>query len=97
MAGATYAQPQAAATPRFVRVRDAWRLLTRDKFAFSGVIIYVFFFLVAVFAPLLAPFNPKATLADAQGNWLANQPPGVCVTLRLPACDAANPLARVLG
>ncbi len=76
MADATYAQPQAAATPRFVRVRDAWRLLTRDKFAFSGVIIYVFFFLVAVFAPLIAPFNPQATLADAQGNWLANQPPG---------------------
>ncbi|MCW5854103.1 MAG: hypothetical protein KIT87_28810, partial [Anaerolineae bacterium] len=52
-----------------------WRFLTRDRFALAGILIYVFFIIVAVLAPVIAPFNPQAILADAQGNWLANQPP----------------------
>ncbi len=60
------------------------------------------------FYSLPRPHGPKSsglglaltrTIVQLHGGdiALANQPPGVCVTLRLPAMDAANPLARVLG
>lgn len=57
------------------RVRSVWDFLTRDTFATIGLFIYLFFILVALFAPLIAPYNPQAILADAQGNWFANRPP----------------------
>jgi two-component system sensor histidine kinase CreC len=60
------------------------------------------------FYSLPRPHGPKSsglglaltrTIVQLHGGdiTLANQPPGVCVTLQLPAADAANPLARVLG
>lgn len=37
---------------------DAWRRLIRNRAAVGGAIVIIFFGLVAVFAPLLAPHNP---------------------------------------
>jgi oligopeptide transport system permease protein len=37
---------------------DAWRRLTRNKAAVSGMGIILFFVLVAIFAPQLAPYSP---------------------------------------
>jgi peptide/nickel transport system permease protein len=39
--------------------RDAWRQLRRNPGAIAGVCIIVFFALVAIFAPLLAPYDPR--------------------------------------
>jgi len=37
---------------------DAWRRLTRDKLAIAGMAIIALFIIAAVFAPLLAPYDP---------------------------------------
>jgi peptide/nickel transport system permease protein len=37
---------------------DAWRRLTRDKLAIVGMAIIALFIIAAVFAPLLAPYDP---------------------------------------
>jgi peptide/nickel transport system permease protein len=37
---------------------DAWRRLTRDKLAIAGMVIIGLFVIAAVFAPLLAPYDP---------------------------------------
>jgi peptide/nickel transport system permease protein len=39
-------------------LRDAWRRLSRDKLAIVGMIIIGIFVICAVFAPLLAPYDP---------------------------------------
>jgi ABC-type dipeptide/oligopeptide/nickel transport system permease subunit len=39
---------------------DAWRRLKRDKLAIVGMIIIALFVIAAVFAPLLAPYDPTA-------------------------------------
>lgn len=37
---------------------DAWRRLTRNRAAVASIVIICFFVLVAIFAPLLAPYSP---------------------------------------
>jgi oligopeptide transport system permease protein len=37
---------------------DAWRRLLRNKAAVMGMVIILFFLLVAIFAPVIAPHNP---------------------------------------
>ncbi|RPJ47046.1 MAG: ABC transporter permease [Chloroflexi bacterium] len=37
---------------------DAWNRLVRNKAAIFGIVIIIFFFLVALFAPVIAPHNP---------------------------------------
>jgi peptide/nickel transport system permease protein len=49
-------------------------ILSRDRFALAGVIIYVLLVLVAIFAPVLAPHDPHEVMQD-NGLWLTNQPP----------------------
>lgn len=39
---------------------DAWRRLRRNRAAVVGMIIIGFLFLVAIFAPLIAPYSPSA-------------------------------------
>lgn len=39
---------------------DAWRRLTRNRGAVAGMIVIGFFTLLAIFAPLIAPYNPVA-------------------------------------
>ncbi len=38
--------------------RDAWRRLARNRAAMIGLIVIVCFYLLAIFAPLLAPYDP---------------------------------------
>ena len=40
--------------------REAWRRIRKNPLAIVGGTIIVFFVLVAVFAPMLAPFNPRS-------------------------------------
>lgn len=47
---------------------DAWRRLRRNKAATAGVIYIVLICLVAIFAPLIAPYNPNFASATAQAN-----------------------------
>jgi peptide/nickel transport system permease protein len=55
-------------------VRTMGEVLRRDKFAFTGVLIYVFFFLVALLAPMIAPYDPMK-IQEKGDEWLTNQPP----------------------
>ncbi len=45
-----------------------------DRLALVGLLIFAFFLLVAVFAPLIAPFDPTAVI-QKDGVWLANEKP----------------------
>ena len=48
----------------------------RDPFAFTGLLIYVLFVLVALFADSLAPVDPLEILFTRSGKLAANVPPG---------------------
>jgi len=37
---------------------DAWHRLSRNRAAVAGIVVIIFFVLVAIFAPLIAPHNP---------------------------------------
>ena len=47
----------------------------RDRLALIGLMIFAVFFLIAVFAPLIAPFDPLEVIEE-DGVWLANKKPG---------------------
>jgi peptide/nickel transport system permease protein len=55
-------------------IQSTWAILRRDRFALAGVTIYVLLLVVALLAPVLAPFDPQAVL-QREGQWLANQTP----------------------
>src|SRR3954452_21429971 len=67
-------------------VRRTWRLppgLTRllamplrDPFAFTGIVIYLAFAIIALFADQLAPVDPMEILFTKAGKVAANTPPG---------------------
>lgn len=46
----------------------------RDRLALIGLIIFFLFFLVAVFAPLIAPYDPLQVI-EVDGIWLSNKKP----------------------
>lgn len=46
----------------------------RDRFALVGLIIFGIFFLIAVFAPIIAPYDPLEVI-EKDGVWLSNQKP----------------------
>src|SRR6185436_18956731 len=48
----------------------------KDPFAFTGILIYVLFALVALFADQLAPIDPMEILFTKAGKLAANVPPG---------------------
>src|SRR5215510_15000415 len=48
----------------------------KDPFAFAGVLIYLLFALVALFAHQLAPVDPMDILFTKAGKLAANVPPG---------------------
>jgi peptide/nickel transport system permease protein len=72
-------------------VRRSWRLSPgvrrllamplRDPFAFAGILIYVAFALVALFADQLAPVDPMEILFTKAGKVAANMPPGAAFPL----------------
>ena len=41
----------------------------------AGVLIYLIFGLLAIFAPLIAPYDPNEPVSDSAGSWLSNKPP----------------------
>lgn len=49
--------------------------LQRDRFVTIGVGIYLFFALVAILAPWIAPYEPTQVVQEG-GRWLTNAPPG---------------------
>jgi len=52
---------------------DTYGFLRRDKFAMAGAMIYLFFILVAVFAPYIAPYDPHELIIE--GSDLASDRP----------------------
>lgn len=50
------------------------RAMRNDPFAMAGLLIYVFFLLLAIIAPLIAPFDPQQVVKEGT-KWLSNQPP----------------------
>lgn len=49
------------------RLRKLWRLLWRDKAGLVGLVIFLIIVLTAIFAPLIAPFEPNLiNLADSK-------------------------------
>lgn len=51
-------------------------LAIRDRFALAGILIYLVFIVVALFADRLATHDPLEILFRANGRVAANQPPG---------------------
>ncbi|HET8524289.1 MAG TPA: ABC transporter permease [Thermomicrobiales bacterium] len=47
---------------------DAWRRLRRNKAAVAGLIYLAIMFLIAIFAPLVAPYDPSTIPATARIN-----------------------------
>jgi len=52
-----------------------YNFLRQDKFALAGVLIYLFFFIIAVFAPVIAPYDPHRMIRDG-AQFMFNMPPG---------------------
>jgi peptide/nickel transport system permease protein len=50
------------------------RAMRSDRFALAGLVIYAFFLLIAIIAPLIAPFDPQEVVKEGT-KWLSNQPP----------------------
>ncbi|MFN8451260.1 MAG: ABC transporter permease [Anaerolineae bacterium] len=55
-------------------LRTNAEVFRRDRMALTGLIILIFFILVAVFAPLIAPYDPLQVI-EKDGIWLSNQKP----------------------
>lgn len=49
-------------------------VMQRDRMARLGFFVYLFFILVALFAPLIAPYDPLEVIED-EGIWLSNELP----------------------
>lgn len=57
---------------------DAWRRLRRNRASVVGIIVIVFFTLTAIFAPLIAPYNPVIQTANNSLRlpaWVQNKDP----------------------
>ncbi|MHB8628256.1 MAG: ABC transporter permease [Aggregatilineales bacterium] len=58
--------------PAARRLRSSWRILRQNPLALFGTIIVVFFILIAVFGPLMAPYSPVDPIPDQR-----QQPPSL--------------------
>lgn len=83
MEGQASSEPSArmSALPRVRRdlplaqfVRTNREVFERDRMALAGLVIFIFFILVAVFAGLIAPNDPIEVIQE-DGIWLANEKP----------------------
>jgi peptide/nickel transport system permease protein len=52
----------------------------RDRLAMIGLIILIFFVLVAIFAPIIAPYGPQEVIEEG-GIWLSNEKPSAVFPL----------------
>jgi peptide/nickel transport system permease protein len=55
-------------------LRTNLEVFQRDRLALAGLIILVFFILVAIFAPVIAPYGELEVIQE-DGIWLANEKP----------------------
>ena len=55
-------------------IRTNAEVFQRDRMALTGLILLAFFVLVAVFAPVIAPYDPLQVIEN-DGTWLANEKP----------------------
>jgi peptide/nickel transport system permease protein len=49
-------------------------VMQRDRLALFGLLIYIFFITIAIFAPVIAPYDPNEVIQE-DGIWLANETP----------------------
>jgi len=56
-------------------LRDIIRALKKDKAGVIGLCIFVFFIVIAVFAPYIAPYDPMEMNFDQDGNLKRLEPP----------------------
>ena len=65
MANATLAAVEANAGASAIpgAGRQLWKLLTRSKWVTAGLIIFLIYVLIAIFGPMLAPYDPSALVA----------------------------------
>src|SRR6186997_2910800 len=68
--------PARAGWPLLPVLRRMAAMPLKDPFAFAGVLIYLLFALVALFADQLAPIDPMEILFTKAGKLAANVPPG---------------------
>lgn len=74
---------RAAVLPQWTRgtatwreaLRVIWAVARRDRFALTGLVIYALFFLIALTAPLVVPYNPQDLTYRPDGDVAANEPP----------------------
>ncbi|MFW6381296.1 MAG: D,D-dipeptide ABC transporter permease, partial [Bacillota bacterium] len=56
-------------------IKRTYQFLRQDKFAMVGAIIYFVFFIIAVFAPQIAPYDPHEKIRVGT-QFMFNKPPG---------------------
>jgi peptide/nickel transport system permease protein len=54
-----------------------WRRFRKHKLAMAGAVVLVFLIVVAILAPVIAPYDPIRQITDAQGNRLRNASPSL--------------------
>src|SRR5690554_3407558 len=70
--------PGAEKVKRPSPLAPVWRAIKADRLAMFGVIMVVVFVLLAVFAPIIAPYDPNEILEDPEtGLTLKFQPPSL--------------------
>lgn len=69
-----YIPPKRFEDSLFAKVMNALR---HDKLAMAGLIVLLFFAIVAIFAPSLAPYNTRQIHRDESGKVLVLQPPSL--------------------
>lgn len=80
---ATKAAVKVPALPqqRGMPLRQLWRtnkeVFQRDWMARVGLIIFIVFFVIAVLAPVIAPYDPLTPVEDESGLWLSNEKPSL--------------------
>lgn len=74
LAGAPLLRRARGESPLTQVLRTSAEVLRRDRLALVGVIIYLFFFVMAVLAPWIAPYGPLEVIQE-DGVWLANEKP----------------------
>ncbi|HMA59946.1 MAG TPA: ABC transporter permease [Halanaerobiales bacterium] len=56
-------------------IKRTYKFLLNDKFALAGALIYIFFIIIAILAPYIAPFNPYK-MQTVEGQFMMNKSPG---------------------
>lgn len=87
---ATTAPNTPASSIQYVSQRKrAWRTFSRNRSALVGLVLVILLVLIAIFAPLIAPYNPlsQSTINRLQGpsseHWLGRDPYGRDVFSRI--------------